>query len=474
MPWAAIGALMLMPRLIYVFAYPIAIGDASVYQEVARNILHNGCVSLSPSASALCLPHWGGNQLPGYPTFIAGVWAVFGETNTAVRVAQAVLSSAALLYLAWASALWTNSRVIGLVLGVVLAVSPATLGWPRHIFTESLAIACTAWFFAEIIRSLAEKNLRVLPLGLALAAAVFIRIDLLSLCIPLAFVGFIIERPLNAIAKGAAIILITVLPLSAWTVRSVTAGLPAMPDLTITAKGEPFPAGFMAWGNSWATDQYQLGIWMYPVMTERYSGIAPPSTAFDSAKERNRVRTLLKRLNTMEGQAMPANIDAAFGKIATERAENEPVRQWLTLPLKRISAMWINPASSTGLPLAEEILGPDNIKDAGRRVMLLSRDGLDELIDLIAEYPELLLYKGASFAERLVVGLASIIVLGSFIFRPNALAVLPIAAISFAVARLVAFAHFGVPSTRYTVEAMPPLEIAIIITLLIWWRKRCH
>lgn len=472
LPWLAIAALMLTVRLVFVFAYPIAIGDASVYQEVARNILYNGCVSLSPSTGGLCAPHWGGNQLPGYPAFVAAVWSIFGETNTAVRVIQAFISSAALVYLAWAGSLWTNSRTVGLILGTVLALSPATLGWPRHMFTESLAIACSAWVFAELIRSLAEKNLRFVSLGLALAVAVFIRLDLLSLCVPVALIGLVIERPGKAIAKGAAIIVMLALPLSAWMARSVTVGLPAMPNLTITANGERFPAGFMAWGQSWATDQYQLGIWMYPVMKQRYRKIAPPPIAFDDEQEARRVGNLLDYLATIEGQVMPVDIDAAFGEIAMERAARAPIRHWLVLPLERALAMWANPASSTGLPLTEEILGPDDIKDAARRVKMLSLEGLPELVNLMARYPELLLYKAYSFSERMIVGLGIIGLLFYFILRPNSWAVLPCAAASFAVTRTMAFAYHGVPSTRYTVEAVPALEAAIIIAMLMLWKNR--
>jgi len=473
-PWLIIALLFLLPRFAFVFAYPIAIGDASVYLEVARNILHNGCTSLSPSTGELCVPHWGGNQLPGYPAFIAGIWGIFGETNTAVRIVQVLLSSAALFYLAWTSAVWSKSRTVGLILGTVLALSPTTLGWPRHMFTESLAIAGAAFVFAEIIRSLAEKNLRVLPLGLGLAAAIFVRIDLLSLCVPVALAGLIIERPGKAIAKGLVIAAIIALPISAWTLRSVAAGLPIVPDLTITAKGERFPAGFMAWGKTWAVDQYQLGIWMYPMMHRRYAGIVPPPEAFDDAEQENLVRAMLHQLKTIEGQEMPIDIDAAFGKIARARIANNPMEQWLVLPLKRMLAIWVNPASSTGLPLSEEIIGPTDIEDASRQFKMLSREGFSEMINLIVKYPELLLYKGASLAERLIIALTAIALLVGAVIRRSPWSILLFGAASFAAVRLVAFAYLGVPSTRYIVEAIPPLEAAIIVSLLMWWKTHRH
>ncbi|MBT5399653.1 hypothetical protein HOL24_03820, partial [bacterium] len=58
-------------RLIFVFFFPDGGGDWDIYSTVAENIL-NGCgVSLSNPESGECVPHFGGNQLPGFPAFVA-------------------------------------------------------------------------------------------------------------------------------------------------------------------------------------------------------------------------------------------------------------------------------------------------------------------------------------------------------------------------------------------------------------------
>ena len=56
--------------------------DAREYHELAGAILHEGSF---PSAL----------RSPGYPAFIAGIWAVFGEALLPVYVIQAILSAAA-------------------------------------------------------------------------------------------------------------------------------------------------------------------------------------------------------------------------------------------------------------------------------------------------------------------------------------------------------------------------------------------
>ena len=63
-----------IPRLLLVQFFPWFEGDGTVYVAVARNILENACVSMSDPQSAACVPHWGGNQPPGYPAFIAVAW----------------------------------------------------------------------------------------------------------------------------------------------------------------------------------------------------------------------------------------------------------------------------------------------------------------------------------------------------------------------------------------------------------------
>ena len=64
-------------RTAIVIAGPWFQGDALVYANVARNLFHNGCISMDAWAASTCARHWGGNQLPGYPTFIAATWRFF-------------------------------------------------------------------------------------------------------------------------------------------------------------------------------------------------------------------------------------------------------------------------------------------------------------------------------------------------------------------------------------------------------------
>ena len=72
--------------LFFVFVFPNSVGDGTIYMLVASNIL-NGCgVSMSELGGEACIPHFGGNQGPGYPAFIALIWSLSGHCNLAVRL----------------------------------------------------------------------------------------------------------------------------------------------------------------------------------------------------------------------------------------------------------------------------------------------------------------------------------------------------------------------------------------------------
>ena len=74
-------------------------GDTIGYQNVALNILYNFCVSLSDPATKECVPHWGGNQLPGYPAFLALNYWLFGVKNIYPLITAAIIFQLSVFFL---------------------------------------------------------------------------------------------------------------------------------------------------------------------------------------------------------------------------------------------------------------------------------------------------------------------------------------------------------------------------------------
>jgi hypothetical protein len=449
--------------------YPFEAGDAVVYLNVAQNILENGCVSMSVPAAAECVPHWGGNQLPGYPFFIAFSWFLFGEGTESIRVAQTIVAVGAVLYLMRAVHVVSQSRTATLVAGLVLALSPVSVAWPRHIFTETLAISVTLWLFAELMFSLKEKKLRIWQIALALVLAVFVRMDMLSLCLPVAIAGFIIHRPVVALRRGMVIALLMLIPLSAWSARSVNLGLGPLPKMVVVAKNARVPAGVLAWGNTWSTNEYHLPTWAFPIFTLKYSAIDPPKEAFDSPEEEKLVRELVAKAASSDGQELPVEIDDAFLEIAEERSQRAPWRNWLVLPLKRSAMMWANIYTSGGFPMASELGGGFN----GTMLNKALSSGVSGIATLMLENPLLAFFKAVSGGHR--IALLLLIAISTFICLRNSRNIFSsifwISA-AFGVGRTLAFALTFNNSTRYIVEAAAMLEVAAVLVILFTFQNR--
>ncbi len=141
-PWLGILALALLARLAFVVLMPRSIlwPDGLEYEAVARSLLEGGTFGLQTL------------RAPGYPTLIAGVYAVFGENLLALRVIEAVLGTAsvAILGLAGAATFGSTAGFIGatlMALHPVLALLPSTQ-YSENTLVQVLVVALAAVFSA--------------------------------------------------------------------------------------------------------------------------------------------------------------------------------------------------------------------------------------------------------------------------------------------------------------------------------------
>src|SRR5689334_20390718 len=111
--------------------------DGRVYSQIARNMLeqhvfsHDGLAPYVPSII----------RLPGYPLFLAGVYAVFGHGNdTAVRVVQAVIDTATCVLIALVAFEWSidgeRKHRAAIIAFALAAVCPFTAIYVATILTE--------------------------------------------------------------------------------------------------------------------------------------------------------------------------------------------------------------------------------------------------------------------------------------------------------------------------------------------------
>jgi 4-amino-4-deoxy-L-arabinose transferase-like glycosyltransferase len=360
--------------------------DGRFYSQIARNLLdHRG---YSGEEEEPYVPTY--VRVPGYPLFLAGVYAVFGlDNNRAVRVIQAALDTAtswliALLAYAWSPAEWqVRRRRRAMLIALALAAAcPFTAVYVTTILTETWAILLTAAF--SLAATLALKTARRgkallwwLAAGLLGGAVTMFRPDcalfvggvgVMLASTALARAG--IQQPRkgagHALGKTflncAALSIAFAAVLAPWTIRNARLfGVfqPVAPRLA-TDPGKSAPVGYVAWLSTWVDDERYVGpiedgLDLYPIQIERI-----PDYAFDSDQERGRVQTLFDRYNNPEKPSaaayaeevsesdpepavkMTAEIDGQFGEIARERIARHPLRQYVLLPLKRVASMWFD------------------------------------------------------------------------------------------------------------------------------------
>jgi hypothetical protein len=439
-------------------------GDSLAYAKVATNILDHFCVSLSPPESAACLPHWGGNQLPGYPAFIALVWIVFGRSVEAVLIVQSLLFAAAAAHLATALARLGFAGPWPWLAALLLGISPSLVGWSRSLLTETMVAAVALWLLGELIMSWCEGRLRVVPTALALVVGIFLRYDFILLALPVAVAGFMIHRPGDALRRGLVISLIIALPLGAWTVRSIGQGLPPLPPIGFTIKGGALPKGMVAWLGTWVDDQYQLRSTLWMLNKLAYDRFTPPADIYADEAERGRIEAQLSLLRGHHlGQPPPPEIDGAFAAEAARRAARQPWQRWLFLPLRRTAAMWLSPYPSMGWPV--------EIDDSERSTILTDLHSRDAgaLLDAMQRNVGAVATKIVVSLDRYLLILGALVLIAAA-WRRRQRQVVFVAALIGAVfiARALFSGYVMLIETRYLVPVLAWFDVAMLVGVAAW------
>ena len=302
-----------LPRVFFIFYAPETGGDWDIYSTVAENILSGCGVSLSAPESGECIPHFGGNQGPGYPAFVALIWWLSGHSDIVVRVIQVMLSVVAIMYMVRSVFFYSSSFKAAVLVGFVLALSPLEIAWPRYLQTETLALAGTLWVFSELLMSLYESRIRIFPLSIALIVTTFIRLDAILLVAPIAVTAFMIYKPFQAIKKGLIIAILLSLPWGAWLVRNHMVGMTNILPLPMTSPNNAAsPNGYLKWLWTWSTHEYQRPGTLFPVTRFVYDAIEIDPSIFSTLDEEKKVYSILDELKKYQGKPFPKYIDNKF------------------------------------------------------------------------------------------------------------------------------------------------------------------
>ena len=372
----------LFARILFILLTdPYLTPDLSNYLTVANNIYQNFCISGSEPQSRECVPSWGGNQLPGYPVLIALTWSLIGKSTLSILILQSLLASLAICRLTYAILVHTQRYDVALSAGMLLSLSPLDVGFSRAVLTETLAIGTTEWVLAELILSLAERRLRLVPLGLALVAAIFIRYDAILLCLLTAGVGFHLHPFGTAVRRGAVVALIVTLPLTGWLYRSVAVGLSYFPSPATTREGLPYASHIMQWGMTWIDTPEQMARFGWPLLEGSYSSMRVPPSAYVTRAEREEVERLLAALSRQDLKPVPSEIENAFASLAIARKHSYPLTVFVYKPIMRVVSLWGDVYSSYGWPIGFRTSQSVKIADA------ITHGGARGWVAMILKYP---------------------------------------------------------------------------------------
>ncbi len=358
------GALLagLALRLFFVIRFPFSAGDTKFYDALAQNWLYHGVYGLFVHGHLAPTDM----RAPGYPAFLAAVYALFGPSHRAVLIAQAIVGLLTCLgiasiasHLAPASA----QRKAATAALWIAALCPFTANYDSILLTEALAIFLTT-FSILIFISLLDHPLIARPnsasarnvlsfAGWVSSGGILVGIGALvrpEMPLVLAAAGLIFTVRLRRRVDWPKLVLTIswmaaglVLPLLPWAARNarVLGRIQFLAPRYAETEGDFMPYGFFAWTRTWMVRPEDNYLVLWNLGKASISIESLPSSAFDSVPERNRVAQLLTAYNA--GLQISPLLDREFELLARERMARHPLRTHLLIPIERVGAMWFAP-----------------------------------------------------------------------------------------------------------------------------------
>lgn len=338
-------------RLVFLLASPQITDDSRIYADIAKNWLHHGIYGITDSGQIVPTDI----RLPGYPAFLAIVFALFGNDNYPVVLLVQIFFDLATCFLIADLARRTISPRAAKAAFLLAALCPFLANYAAAALTETLEIFFTSLALdCAVIALYALENERLGPwigCGLAVAAAILLRPDggLLLGAIGVYLLLVLVKKlrdPGNwreVIAAGIVLTLSSLLPLLPWTVRNLRTLHVFQPLAPRYANnpGDYVPMGFNRWVKTWMTDYVSVQeiYWQEPGATIDPTKL--PDRAFDSEQQKQRTLEVLNAYN--ESTEIDRELDDQFAALAHERIQAAPLRYYVWLPALRIADMWLRP-----------------------------------------------------------------------------------------------------------------------------------
>ena len=375
-------------RLFFALKFPASSGDTVLYEQIAANWLKHHIYGMDVGGVVTPVDL----RMPGYPAFLAIVYALTGRTGADARLwvmlAQIGVDLLSCLVFARLAQLLAyshddsapNKRVFSVALWLA-ALCPFTANYTAVPLTEVFATFLTALACCALVGALRQVDKPSflvrgshLPLsrsaeygalmaGLIVGVGALFRPETPLLLLAAAIVfgeSFFVHgnyRRWFWVCLAMALGCLTIL--SPWAIRNkVTLGEPQLlAPKNSNLPGELVPYGFMAWENTWLYRVRDCYLVPWRLNEESIFVEDIPARAFDTPEEKERVAMILEQYNT--DLTLTSEEDAAFAQLARERTARHPLRTYLWLPAARALTIWFTPriellpVSGNVFPLAQ-------------------------------------------------------------------------------------------------------------------------
>ena len=343
------SAAALVLRLIFLLRFPGVVTDSFIYGDIAKNWLQHGVYGLS-GADEISPTYI---RLPGYPAFLAFIFAVFGVDHYRGVLVVQMFVDLGTCFLGAAIARRLFGPTCAKVAFALAALCPFLADYSAAALTETLEVFFTALTLHLALRALERARLRDwAATGTACAAAILLRPDgvlllialetylLVRIALPRATPGMNARSLLRA---GLLVAVIAVLPLAPWAWRNWQEFHRFQPLAPRYANEEDefVPMGFNHWSKTWIADYTSVEEIYWAVPGSEVDAAKLPSRAFDNQQQRQETVKLIGDYNAV--LHITPDLDAHFEAISAERIRAHPARYCLWLPGLRIADMWLRP-----------------------------------------------------------------------------------------------------------------------------------
>jgi 4-amino-4-deoxy-L-arabinose transferase-like glycosyltransferase len=365
---ASLAALAL--RLLFVLHFPGVVDDSRLYADIAMNWLQHGVYGITDSGQVM--PTF--SRLPGYPAFLAAIFAVFGWGNfRAVLLIQVLFDLGTCFLIADLARRVLSARAAKAAF-LLAALCPFLANYAAAALTETLEIFFTTLALNLAVRGLAALRFDIglendststrasavwLGCGLAIGACILLRPDGGILFAAIGGYWFLIflrsKFSKRAGAHGSAPRLLPILgagvllavgafsPLVPWTLRNLHTmhRFEPLAPRYANDSDELVMAGFNRWTKTWIADYTSVQEIYWRVPGDAIDATRLPNRAFDSAEQRQETEQVFADYN--QSHDVTPEIDARFAALAAARIHAAPLRYYIWLPVTRIADMWLRP-----------------------------------------------------------------------------------------------------------------------------------